>query len=318
MKKKIFLLVLLCMLLTLCFGAASAQAEEPEEDPFFAFVDGALRERVKLGVYLMSNDEYGIRIYGVDENSLAEKAGLLPGDLIISVNGEAPESEEGLIEFLDSSKEGDTLTLGILRSGSQVTSEITLDGSGKLGITFRYGSSPHVYALAEDGSAAKAGLQEGDLILLVDGYPFSSVDEVTEYVSRLAVGDELALSILRGGEILDVTVVPEGSGIYMSDTPLELSIRAGARGNVLTVFAAGDIPMDASCDWDVSFFNDDLEEETPTGLISYTEYDEESGIYLIMLLAEGVDMNASGSYVLQINGEDGILMQSPAIYITVY
>ncbi|MFP5322466.1 MAG: S1C family serine protease [Acidimicrobiia bacterium] len=55
------------------------------------------------------------------------------------------------------------------------------------------------------GSAAEdAGLQIGDVIVAVDGQPTPTSESVGEAVRQRAPGEEIAISVLRGGEALEV------------------------------------------------------------------------------------------------------------------
>lgn len=56
-------------------------------------------------------------------------------------------------------------------------------------------------------AAAQAGLKAGDCITAVNGAEVSSSDDVKEAVSGSSVGDEMTLSIIRGTEKMDVTVI---------------------------------------------------------------------------------------------------------------
>jgi S1-C subfamily serine protease len=63
---------------------------------------------------------------------------------------------------------------------------------------------------AEPGSpAAKAGLQEGDLIVGLEGSPVEGVDVLHQLLSEERIGAKTRLTVLRGSRRLDVTLVPE-------------------------------------------------------------------------------------------------------------
>jgi S1-C subfamily serine protease len=56
------------------------------------------------------------------------------------------------------------------------------------------------------GPAAKAGIEAGDVIVGVDGGKISSMDEVIDAVNAARPGDELDLTVLRGGDEKSFTV----------------------------------------------------------------------------------------------------------------
>ena len=57
----------------------------------------------------------------------------------------------------------------------------------------------------EDGPAARAGLQRGDVITAVDGKAMTA-NELVDYIGQASVGQQLKLSIYRQGQALEITV----------------------------------------------------------------------------------------------------------------
>ena len=62
-----------------------------------------------------------------------------------------------------------------------------------------------IQAVTEDGPAAQAGLQKGDVITAVDGTAMTS-KELVSYISEATIGQEMVFSIYRQGENLEITV----------------------------------------------------------------------------------------------------------------
>ena len=62
-----------------------------------------------------------------------------------------------------------------------------------------------IQAVTEEGPAAQAGLQKGDVITAVDGKALTST-ELVSYIGEAAVGQKLVFSIYRQGENLEITV----------------------------------------------------------------------------------------------------------------
>ena len=62
-----------------------------------------------------------------------------------------------------------------------------------------------VQAVAENGPAAQAGLQRGDVITAVDGKVMTS-KELVSYIGNASVGQEMVFSVYRQGENLEITV----------------------------------------------------------------------------------------------------------------
>lgn len=65
-----------------------------------------------------------------------------------------------------------------------------------------------VVAVQPGGPAAQAGLRPGDVITAVEGSRISGPGDVINAVERSGVGRSLRLSVQRGGEPLQLTVVP--------------------------------------------------------------------------------------------------------------
>jgi S1-C subfamily serine protease len=56
--------------------------------------------------------------------------------------------------------------------------------------------------------AARAGLRNGDILLSLDGTPVHTVDEVHRLLGASSIGRPMACKVLRGAELIDVTVTP--------------------------------------------------------------------------------------------------------------
>src|SRR5512133_3853592 len=71
-------------------------------------------------------DEKGILIAGVFQDSPADKAGLVRGDIILKVDGQAVNTVQDLENVLTQHKAGDTLQLSVQHGDSQKTVSATL------------------------------------------------------------------------------------------------------------------------------------------------------------------------------------------------
>ena len=84
-------------------------------------------EQVKLGVTIEGAGGAGVRVTGVAPGGPGHAAGLLAGDLIVSVDGAAVKEMSDLLYEVSRHKRGDRGTINVLREGRRVTLEVTYD-----------------------------------------------------------------------------------------------------------------------------------------------------------------------------------------------
>lgn len=70
----------------------------------------------------------GVIVGQVDENSTAASAGILPGDVIVRVGGETPDSADECRALLDACADGETVQIELYRNGEEI--EVTLPAGG--------------------------------------------------------------------------------------------------------------------------------------------------------------------------------------------
>jgi S1-C subfamily serine protease len=58
-------------------------------------------------------------------------------------------------------------------------------------------------------AAQQAGLHERDIIVALDGQAVASVDDLQRMLTEKPVGSQLPITVLRGTERLDLTIVPQ-------------------------------------------------------------------------------------------------------------
>lgn len=150
------------------------------------------------------------RVEAVAEGSAAAEAGIQPGDQILQIGDQKITSlEEYGEERLF--RPGQTVTYAIRRDGERLQRQLTLGedpihGVGQDGI--RIGLKVVLQGISEGSPAERAGLKPGDRIVAIDGRPTVNVSELSEYIGARA-GEEIELKLIRGGEELTRTVVPE-------------------------------------------------------------------------------------------------------------
>jgi len=179
-------------------------------------VDQTLAESFKL------DRSAGALIVEVVNDSAAQKAGLVSGDVVLAVNGRPVEMAGDLSAHVSMSQPGDQLELEVWHLGARKTLHARLE-DGKAPTlpatqavvtnpTGRFGLALHaqkpddkreagaVTGLLIDsvsGPAERAGVQPGDLLLAIDGVPVTTVAQVGAIAAR--ANKSAALLVQRGG-----------------------------------------------------------------------------------------------------------------------
>ena len=192
--------------------------------------DHATHARLGVSIQPLSQDlaeSFGLErpdgalVATVAPNSAAAKAGLKSGDVITKINGEVIQEPGQLSSRIGMSPPGQKVTLEVWRDKKLETVVATLGASTdkldvaskggeagsseKLGLSLRplnrdekgeVGSAGLVVENA-DGAAAKAGVEQGDVLLAVNGKPVATVEDVKAILATKP--KRVALLIWRDG-----------------------------------------------------------------------------------------------------------------------
>ena len=190
--------------------------------------------RAKLGVAVQEIDRgiadsfglpntVGALVANVEKDGPASKAGLQAGDVILKFNGRAINRSGDLPMAVGEAAPGSTASIEVWRKGkverlnaklTELTDAKVADASpaavkadgGKLGLAVRPLTSEERReaevaggVVVEDvrGPAARAGLQQGDVILALNGKPVNSAEELRSLASKS--GKTVALLVQREG-----------------------------------------------------------------------------------------------------------------------
>ncbi len=166
-------------------------------------------------------------IGGVEEGSIAQKAGLISGQEIVSVDGEPTTGWSAVnLQLVRRLGETGSIALKVRERGSDVETPRSLvldnwlkgasepDPIRSLGIRpWRPALPPVLAELDPAGPAQAAGLKTGDRLLALDGQPLNDWQQVVDWV-RIRPDTRISLSIERDGTKIDVpvTLVAHGEG----------------------------------------------------------------------------------------------------------
>jgi len=172
--------------------------------------------------------EEGAFVESVETGKPAEKAGVKPGDTIVSVDSVPVKDTRDLIGYVSNKTPGSRVRLGLVREGKETSATATLaerdiegsekespekvssdDSREKIGIQvmeltpqvrqmqrIRQGvEGLLVVHVKEVSAAADAGIQEGDIITQVNGQRVSGADEFGKLVARARKGEYLKLYV---------------------------------------------------------------------------------------------------------------------------
>jgi regulator of sigma E protease len=151
-------------------------------------------------------------IGAVAPGSAAEKAGIKPGDLITSVAGKTIDTWDRL-ELVVMPRAGREVPVTIRRGSEDLSLQVTVDSKtkyqmGDLGVLPEV--HPQVSAVFPDEPAAKAGLENGDVVMALNGGPIDYPGMKDKIAG--SPGQPLTFTVERNGQRKDITVTPRKQG----------------------------------------------------------------------------------------------------------
>jgi S1-C subfamily serine protease len=173
---------------------------------------------------------YGVVIAAVETGGPADAAGVVRGDILLEIDGQALENGQDLMRILGEQRPGAEVELAVLHGDEERRFAATLgdrEDRAYLGIVpcgaleldeiereielTIEGSGAVIAEVISGGPAEAAGVREGDVVLAVDGQELNADKNLADVIAEYEPGDIVALEIERPGE--------EG--------PLELSVALG-------------------------------------------------------------------------------------------
>jgi serine protease Do len=199
---------------------------------------------------LNPDDPTGVIVASVTSNSPAAKAGLKPGDVILSANGKPIKTVHDLPRLVAAMPPGQKIDLAVRRSGKEMTlaaataempqqeqqasastgssSDEKVASASSLGLQLaavdqgmrRQYHIPKevegvvVTTVGNDSPAAALGIEPGDVIMSVDQQPVKTPQEAAEQLKQAAANGNILLLLNRHGtsQFVGLSVQSPGSG----------------------------------------------------------------------------------------------------------
>ncbi|MGA8052021.1 MAG: DegQ family serine endoprotease [Burkholderiales bacterium] len=165
------------------------------------------------------NKPEGALVSSVEKDGPADKAGMKAGDVILAVNGQKVENSNQLPPLVANVKPGTKATFDVWRNGAKKEVSVVVgelkssqvasasggaDQNGRLGLAVRPLTKDERDQAQIDGGllvenvtgpAQQAGIQQGDVILSVNGTPVKSVAQLRALIAKS--GKHVALLVQR-------------------------------------------------------------------------------------------------------------------------
>jgi len=213
---------------------------------------------VLFGLFVRGETGLAPVIEAVAVNSVAEESGLVVGQEVIAVDGQATSTVSG-VRFALLKRLGDTghidLTVGNALSdvGQRYSIPIVSwlgeaeapDPAAALGLSLGFPPiRPEVGSLSEGGAAARADFRVGDVIIEAAGMPMAQWTDWVEFV-RARPNQRFDVLIDRAGNQVTLSVMPQnrnavgtvGMGVALPEIP-DSRIRRQSRGPIEALGAA--------------------------------------------------------------------------------
>jgi serine protease Do len=149
----------------------------------------------------------GVIIRGVQPGMPADKAGLKPGDIIVSIDGRTIKDGDDLVGDISARKPGSTVQLGYIRDGKQSTANVSIIDRTKMEEAQGSGNDEeeNTPGNGTDASQSKLGITVADL---PSNAPPSLHGVLIQSVKAGSFADEIQMSGLEGYIITSVNKQP--------------------------------------------------------------------------------------------------------------
>jgi serine protease Do len=188
------------------------------------------------------HSRHGVLVSGVLDGTPAAKAGLEPGDIILSIDGRATDTPASLARTVAESEPDEAVEMELIRDGQPIVRTAVLtarpnssatpgatatatepEAPARLGLELapldeelreqaglRAATGLFVRGVEADGPAAAAGIEPGDAILRIGGTEARSVESFKAALDEIPADKAIRLLVERQGTTRFVLVKPRG------------------------------------------------------------------------------------------------------------
>jgi serine protease Do len=202
--------------------------------PSHKVVRGSIGISFKEGLSVALNRVYGFKngviVSYIQPGGPADKAGLKPGDIIVSIDGRSIKDGDDLVSDIAARRPGSSARLGYLREGKEADATVTIGdrdkvfaeqastqegpapdqggnpGESKLGIVVREASADTVAKLHHPGMIVQSvlngsfadlqGMEPGLVIIRINRQPTGTRDQFNAVVNKLKSGDDVVFEVM--------------------------------------------------------------------------------------------------------------------------
>lgn len=148
---------------------------------------------------------YGISVKSVLKGSVAEKAGLKSGEVVVLLNGNPITNYDGFVSSFEKGSTDD-FSVDIKDAGGKKNIKFDRESDEACGVTFDrliFLTHPVVKSVKSGSLSDKAGISGGDIILSING---NFVYSVSDYINAIQENSKLDYKILRNFNEIDISV----------------------------------------------------------------------------------------------------------------